>query len=554
MILRTASWALRGASRLVLVAVLGGLLVTAVRPGIAEAATNSSPSRYVAVGPSRLADTRNEAGGPFGFSRVDASTIRVKVAGAAGVPADASAAALTVTATGAGGAGFVTIYPTGTPRQLTANVNFNGPGEIVANGAIVALGDGGSVDIYVTGGASVVVDVSGAFVPTSGSAVDGRFQPAAGGAQRILDTRQDGGALAANTSRRLARPSFVPADATALVVNIAIDRSGGAGFVTAWPAGKARPTTSVLNTERAMQTRSAMSIVPLSANGFDVYSMSGGHIIVDVAGWFTGAASGSSTTGLFVPVTPTRFLDTRGASPLGNGVPLAPGWTVEVPAPVSGSALVYNLVTTDARAAGFVTAYPAGSTRRETANVNAIGPGTAVGNLAVTGMSTRGLALYSLAGEHVVADMTGYFTGSPVAAPNPPVVNSPAPPATPTGPAGCSVQSLDRLNAVRGQNGAAPVANDQAAVQYACSWSAQMAASGNFVHSAGTTRSAAVGGCGNGENIAAGPLSYDLFDLWVGSPAHFTNMVNPQYTHAGIGYVTDAQGVRYGTMVLVIRC
>jgi uncharacterized protein YkwD len=309
--------------------------------------------------------------------------------------------------------------------------------------------------------------------------------------------------------------------------------------------------TSVLNTERAMQTRSAMSIVPLSANGFDVYSMSGGHIIIDVAGWFTGAASGSSSTGLFVPVTPTRFLDTRGASPLGNGVPLAPGWTVEVPAPVPGSALVYNLVTTDARAAGFITAYPAGGVRRETANVNAIGPGTAVGNLAVTAMSTRGLALYSLSGEHVVADMTGYFTGSPVPAANPPVVNAPA---TPTGPPGCAVQSLDRLNALRAQNGSRAVADDQLAVQYACNWSAQMAATGNFAHSAGTSRSVAVGGCGNGENIAAGPPSYDLFDLWVNSASHFNNMVNPQYTHAGVGYVTDAQGVTYGTMVLVIRC
>ena len=82
------------------------------------------------------------------------------------MPADASAAALTVTATDARSAGFVTVlFPTGTQRQLTANVNFNGPGEIVANGAIVALGAGGSVDIFVAGGAGIVVDVSETFVP-----------------------------------------------------------------------------------------------------------------------------------------------------------------------------------------------------------------------------------------------------------------------------------------------------------------------------------------------------------------------------------------------------
>jgi uncharacterized protein YkwD len=331
----------------------------------------------------------------------------------------------------------------------------------------------------------------------------------------------------------------------AVVVNIAIDQSGGAGFLTAWPAGRVRPTTSVLNTERRMQTRSAMSIVPVSADGFDVYSMSGGHIIVDVAGYFTGNSAPSTSTGLFVPVTPTRILDTRGASPIGNGVALPSGGTVEVLPPVTGSALVYNLATTDARAAGFITAYPAGGTRGNTANVNAIGPGTAVANLAVTATSTRGVALYSFAGEHVVVDMTGYFTGSPVSAPNPP----PPPPA----PA-CEAQSLAGLNSLRAANGAAAVADDAAALAFACSWSAQMAASGTFGHSTGSARTNAVAGCGNGENVAAGPLSYDLFDLWVNSPGPHANMLNRSYTHAGIGYVTAADGTRYGTMVLVIRC
>jgi uncharacterized protein YkwD len=552
MFFRLASPALRGASRVVLAAMLGGLLATTVHLGSAGASTSSLPSRYVPVGPSRLADTRSP--GAFGFTRLDGSTIRVKVAGMGGVPADASAAALTVTATDAAAAGFVTVYPTGTERQQTANVNFNGPGEIVANGAIVALGDGGSVDIFVAGGAGIVVDVSGAFLPSPGNVAAGRFQAAPGGATRVLDTRESGGALGAGSTRRIARPAFVPADAVAVVVNLAIDQSGGAGFITAWPAGQARPATSVLNTERRMQTRSAMSIVPVTPNGFDVYSMSGGHIIVDVAGYFTGPSAGAASTGLFVPVAPKRILDTRQQSPLGNGVALQPGWTVEVPAPVAGSALVYNLATTDARGPGFITAYPAGNARATTANVNAIGPGTAVANLAVTAMSSRGIALYSLSGEHAVVDMTGYFTGSPGAAPNPAPVNSapPAPPA-PSAPAGCEAQSLAPLNSVRAANGAGAVAEDAAALQFACAWSAQMAASGSFVHSTGAARTTALGGCGSGENIAAGSISTVLFDLWINSPPHFANMINPSYTHAAVGYVT-ANGTRYGTMVLVIRC
>jgi uncharacterized protein YkwD len=215
---------------------------------------------------------------------------------------------------------------------------------------------------------------------------------------------------------------------------------------------------------------------------------------------------------------------------------------------------VYNLATTEARAAGFITAYPAGGTRGNTANVNAIGPGTAVANLAVTATSTRGVALYSFAGEHVVVDMTGYFTGSPAGAPNPPPVNSPPANPTPPAPAGCEAQSLAGLNSVRAANAVAAVADDAAAVAFACSWSAQMAASGAFGHSSNAARTAAVGACGTGENVAMGSPSHDLFDLWVNSAPHYANMLNRSYTHAGIGYVTAADGPRYGTMVLVIRC
>ena len=161
--------------------------------------------------------------------------------------------------------------------------------------------------------------------------------------------------------------------------------------------------------------------------------------------------------------------------------------------PVTGSALVYNLATTEALAAGFITAYPAGGTRGNTANVNAIGPGTAVANLAVTATSTRGVALYSFAGEHVVVDMTGYFTGSPAGAPNAPPVNSPPADPTPPAPAGCDVQSLAALSSVRAANAVAAVADDAAAVAFACSWSAQMAASGVFGHSSNAARTAAVG-------------------------------------------------------------
>jgi hypothetical protein len=48
----------------------------------------------------------------------------------------------------------------------------------------------------------------------------------------------------------------------------------------------------VLNTDRGGQTRAASSIAPISPGGLSVYSHSGGHVIVDVTGWFTGPVGG----------------------------------------------------------------------------------------------------------------------------------------------------------------------------------------------------------------------------------------------------------------------
>ncbi len=38
---------------------------------------------------------------------------------------------------------------------------------------------------------------------------------------------------------------------------------------------------------------------------------SGAHVIVDVTGYFTGPGDNLSSSGLFVPVTPVRLMDTR---------------------------------------------------------------------------------------------------------------------------------------------------------------------------------------------------------------------------------------------------
>ena len=87
-------------------------------------------------------------------------TTSLVVANRGGVPANATAVTLNVTSTGSLGGGFVTVYPCGTPRPNTSNVNF-APGSTVANAVTTKVGAGGAVCIYNDAATHLIVDVNG---------------------------------------------------------------------------------------------------------------------------------------------------------------------------------------------------------------------------------------------------------------------------------------------------------------------------------------------------------------------------------------------------------
>ena len=87
---------------------------------------------FVGTIPSRFVDTRNAIGAPR--ARVDpAAPLRVPMIGAAiqrtsgaadVIPAGATAVAINVTAVQPSGAGYITVWPCGTPQPVASNVNF----------------------------------------------------------------------------------------------------------------------------------------------------------------------------------------------------------------------------------------------------------------------------------------------------------------------------------------------------------------------------------------------------------------------------------------------
>lgn len=401
-------------------------------------------SRFVALDRQhRLADTRQPADGRYPYSetvRAKGRHIRVQVSGRSGVPAGATAAVLTVTAINYANDNFVTVYPSGITAPDVSNLNMAHRYQVVANLVTVQLGSDGAVELESYDDCDLIVDVAGAYVSVSTAVSAGRYV-GRDTPRRIFDSRHRiGGKPVAGESIPIDVASVVPRDATAVMVNITIDGTDGWGFLTCYPFGQIEvPDSSNLNVDGANQTRAAAAVVAIgtaaAGRGFNIWTYGGGHVIVDLLGYFTGDESEISSTGLFVPAVPQRIVDTRKPEPRR----LWHNWMLESPAPgvsaIQASSLVLNVTAVDALGWGYLSVAPARTYRwtpsvyPDTSSLNYTERGATVANQVVTRITEdTGFSVYSYQGCHVLADYFGYFTGTPrqpsVAAPSNPAPQS----------------------------------------------------------------------------------------------------------------------------------
>jgi hypothetical protein len=373
-------------------------------------------TKFVPVPPKRILDTRDGLGAPARPIGVGGQ-IDLQVAGVAGLPSSGVAAViLNVTATEAAQAGYVSVYPSGTRRPTVSSLNLEA-GQTAANLVTVKVGTNGKVTLFSSGGTHLIADVAGYYIPAVTSS-DGRLQTA--GPERILDTRIGLGAAQARVPAGgsidlhvTGRGSVPTAGVSAVVLNITGDQASADGYVTVWPTGMDRPVVSNLNLV-AGETRANLVVVPLGADGqVSLFSSGGTALIADVAGWFTDAAATDNSVGLFVPVIPTRMLDTR-QEPT---APTAPdssfarriGSTTVVPSN-SSLAVVANITVTESGGPGFVTAWPAGITRPLVSNLNTTRAGQTVPNAAIVPLGDDDIALYVQSGAHLIIDINGWYT------------------------------------------------------------------------------------------------------------------------------------------------
>ncbi len=383
---------------------------------------------YKALEPTRILDTRL-SGGPIGPGVVRP----VQVAGVKNVPADAAAVVMNVTVDQPTADGFVTIFPTGQTPPLASNLNFVA-GQAIANLVTAKVGAGGQVSILnFAGNTHVLFDVVGYF--PSGTATTALSTSAGEGGQfvplspaRILDTRSGVGAptapLGPNESLDLqvaGAGGVPPTGVAAVVMNLTGTNTTAAGFLTAWPTGGARQTTSSLNFV-AGQSVPNLAVVPLGAGGkVSIYNFDGTtDVLADVVGYYTAQGVTVPGGGLFHAMSPVRFLDTR---PEVANKTLADGGTVTQPiigvsipgqsaVPADAGGVVANVTATNTKVPGFLTVFPTGETRPGTSSLNFAGGEPGVPNLVMSKLGGGNVSIFNFSPggtTDVLVDVVGWY-------------------------------------------------------------------------------------------------------------------------------------------------
>jgi RHS repeat-associated protein len=255
-----------------------------------------TPGGYVPVTPTRIVDTRNGTGAPLAKIG-NGATLTLQATGVAGVPAGASAVFVNITVVNQPGNGWIMPYATGTSGQGTLSF----PGTLTTNfGVSEDLSTAGKMSIYVGAGGpiDVLVDVVGYYAATNGlTGAAGSFNPIQ---QRVLDTRT-GTALGANsvTTIPVAGVDGIPAPGSGLAsiaLNVtAMDTtSGTSGYLRAWAANQAEPTTvaSLNYTYGAYQSN--LVFVAVAPDG-TIKIRNGGaapiNVAIDVEGWYASSTA-----------------------------------------------------------------------------------------------------------------------------------------------------------------------------------------------------------------------------------------------------------------------
>ncbi|WP_328740688.1 hypothetical protein OHA91_35000 [Streptomyces erythrochromogenes] len=369
--------------------------------------------RFTTLSPARLLDTRAGLGRAGTAPVAAGGEVSLQVAGRAGVPqSGVKAVVLNVTVTEPQSDGHLTVWPSGTPRPDSSNLNWT-TGRTVPNQVVVPVGEDGKVNLRNAGWgtAHLIADVFGYY---SADASGSTFTAA--GPARLLDSRAAVGrpgttpvAARSEVALQVAGRGGVPQSGVkAVVLNVTVTDAKDAGHLTVWPSGVARPESSSLNWT-AGQTVPNHVVVPVGSDGtVKLFNASWGttHLIADVFGYYSDDQAGAG----FHTAGPQRVLDTRtsGAVPARGSTVLDLSGNPELG---RAKAVVLNVTVTDPKSDGHLTVWPSGVARPDSSNLNWT-TGRTVANLVTVPVGADGkveIANLGWGSAHVVVDLFGHL-------------------------------------------------------------------------------------------------------------------------------------------------
>ncbi len=345
--------------------------------------TSGSPFNVLA--PTRAVDTRPNTQTPYSGDTLPAGqTLRIRLAGLAGIPtAGANAVVMNTTVANTGANGDLAIWPEDGTKPTASEINW-GPGQAAGNLVVMGLGADGGVEVNdgSSGNVDVVLDVGGYFGAAVGgalpvvSSVSPANGPSGGGTQITITGANLTGAESVTVGG---------SDATSVTV---------------------KGPTSVTAT------------TPAGTSGF-------ADVIVTTATGSSGARGSDGflyeAAGAYHPLAPKRVADTRTDSGLADsGQAPGPGQTLDVQVagangvPSSGvAAVVLNVTVTVPTAGSFITVFPTGLAVPSASTMDFQGAQTQA-NLVEVALGRGGqVSVYNARGwTQVIVDVEGWYDAS----------------------------------------------------------------------------------------------------------------------------------------------
>jgi hypothetical protein len=393
----------------------------------------TSSSELVPVDPVRLLDTRSGAGGVSGSTW---GTVQVQAAGRVGLPATGlTSVVMNVTVTQPASAGFLTVWPSGSPRPNASNLNF-ASGQTVPNLVIAKLGPGGAIAYNSSARTHVIIDILG-YVRSPQFLTAELDQVDAFGGWREVAPIQVQGTTRWNSlrgSQISTTPRWVEYNlgrewgtlATTMSYDDDLGRAGDRARFRILGDGIPLIERTLTFGEAAEVTADVAGVLRVRLEVTSVITGKTAYAPVFADPTLVKELSaGFPSPQQFTALVPKRVLDTRDGTgagrrvvPQGGAIDLQLLGTSDVPRSGVG-AVVLNVTVTQPSASGYITVWPSGKARPNASNLN-FTPRQDVPNLVIVPVGANGrVSLFngSPGGTHLIADILGWYPGSASIAP-----------------------------------------------------------------------------------------------------------------------------------------